>query len=316
MPKSLLYVPGLAMPELVVKQARTPSEFTAKVAEAFQGDIYMRDMVPVILGKGAQPRDCRQSLHWIDIPRAPAAKPGHRRSPAITEMPAPKGGASKAFKTLGMPATNVLSLQPGVEAKPMKMSVGMVLTPCTAPEYLAQAMPSGAKTKALADIAAGDTLYIVGHSNAQGGSLTYKCPALGHVVKSDKHPAGCPGWQHAEKRHIDPVTLASLLINEGLPARVQFDIALVACYSAGLDDAELQSVQSFAQRLAGALNGRGCRARVYGATGLTSATTEVQVARGAQKKPDGTILLDPNTREDLPDGGGQPFYKRFFRFYA
>ncbi|HWT50774.1 MAG TPA: hypothetical protein VN113_01165, partial [Caulobacter sp.] len=68
MPKSLLYVPGLALPELVVKQARTPAEFLAKVGDAFQGDAYMKDMVPVILNKGARPRDCRQGLHWIEIP--------------------------------------------------------------------------------------------------------------------------------------------------------------------------------------------------------------------------------------------------------
>lgn len=320
MPKSLLYVPGLAMPELVVKQARTGAEFSAKVAAAFQGDIYMRDMVPVILNKGVQPRDCRQSLRWVDIPRVPApTRPTHRRTPAISgKIPPPPpsgGGMPKAFKMLGAPGANVLSLQPGEQAVPMKMGVGITLTPCTAPEYLAQPMPSSSKTKALADLAAGDTLYIVGHSNALGGSLTYKCPALGHITKSDQNPNGCAGWQHAEKRHIDPVTLASLLVNEGLPVKVKFDIALVACYSAGLDDAELQTVQSYAQRLAGALNGRGCLAKVYGATGLTSAGTEVQVSRGATQKPDGSILLDPSGREELPDGGGLPFYKRFFRFY-
>lgn len=314
MPKSLLYIPGLAMPELVVRQAKTATEYAKKVADAFRGDLYMHNMVPMILGKGAQPRDCRQGLHWVAIPRAPVA-PTHRRSPAISEMPEPKGGPSKAFKLLGTPGTNVLSLKAGEQAAPMKMSVGVALTPCTAPEYLAQPMPSGSKTKALADLAAGDTLYIVGHSNALGGSLTYKCPALGHIVKSDKQSTGCDGWQHAEKRHIDPVTLASLLINEGLPAKVKFDIALVACYSAGLEDQELQSVQSFAQRLAGALNGRGCHVKVYGATGLTSSGSEVQVAKGATKLADGSIRLNPMTTEELPDGEGQPFYKRFFRSF-
>ena len=316
MPKSLIYVPGLAMPQLVVKQAKTAQEFNAKIESEFRGDSYMTDMVAVIQNKGAIPADCRQSLRWIQIPKAPPPRPTHRRTPALSSLPDPRRpGARKAFDMLGLPSSNVLSLEAGVSAKPMKMSVGVTLTPCTAPEYMAQPMPSSAKTKALASLASGDTLYIVGHSNALGGALTYKCPALNHVVKT-RTTSGCEGWQHAEKRHIDPVTLGSLLINEGLPPGLAFDISLVACFSGGLDNTELQTVQCFAQRLAGTLGGRGYRCRVYGATGLTSSRDEVQIARGAVKQPDGTILLNPNSTETLKDAPGQPFYRRFFRFFG
>jgi hypothetical protein len=253
----------------------------------------------------------------VQIPRPPQPRKAHRRTPALDALPDPRRpGPQKAFGLLGLPSGNVLSREAGVAPKPMKMSVGTALTPCTAPEFLAQPMPSSSKTKALAGVSKGDTLYIVGHSNALGGSLTYKCPALGHAVKTARSP-GCEGWQHAGKRHIDPVTLASLLVNEGLPAGIAFDIALVACFSGGLEDDGLQTVQCFAQRLAGTLGGRGYKCRVFGATGLTSSGKgEARVARGAAKTPDGTILLDPRTTEEMGDAPGQPFYRRFFRMFG
>jgi hypothetical protein len=316
-----LYVPGLAMPELVVRQAKTADEFKAKVQSTFSDDYYMKNMVPLVLNKGAMPLDCRQSLQWVSIPKP--AKPHHHRSDAVTSLPDPAQlksqhqGAAKAFKVMGSQATNVLSREAGVQAAPMNMTVGHTLNPCSAPEYLAQPMPSANKTQALAKVGRGDTLYIVGHSSAQGGSLTYKLPALGHILKSEKTPYGCDGFQHCEKRHIDPVTLASLLVNEGLPANTSFDIALVACYSGGLDNDELQTVQCFAQRLAGALGGRGYKCRVYGATGMTFAgdNGNVEVAKIAKLQDDGKIRLNYNSKENQADTRWTPFYRRFFRFY-
>jgi hypothetical protein len=198
----------------------------------------------------------------------------------------------------------------------MKMTVGIVLTPCTAPEYIAQAMPSSMATKALAEVGKGDKLYIVGHANALGGSLTYKWPALGHVVQAPATPAGCAGWSHEEKRHIDPVTLASLLVNEGLRPGIKFDIVMVACFSGGLADKDLQTVQCFSQRLAGTLAGRGYKCTVYGATGLTSSGQgEVRVASGATLREDGSILLNVANSSAVVDEGRVPFYRRFFRAY-
>ena len=83
MSKSLIYVPGLAMPEYVVKQEKTAQGFNAKIGGAFRGDSYMTDMVALIQNKGATPADCRQALRWIQIPRAPQPKPTHRRTPAM-----------------------------------------------------------------------------------------------------------------------------------------------------------------------------------------------------------------------------------------
>ena len=316
-----VYVPGLAMPEQVCKQVSTPDAFKAKINGAFSDDAYMKGMVPIILNKGAAPLDCRQSLQWVSIPKP--SKPHHRRSPAATSLPSASEassqhqGTAKALKVMGPMSTNVLSKEAGVKAEPMQMTLGMTLNPCSAPEYLAQPMPSSNKTTVLSKVGRGDTLYIVGHSNAQGGSLTYKLPAAGHIVKSEKAPYGCDGFQHCEKRHIDPVTLASLLVNEGLPANTSFDIALVACYSGGLDNEELQTVQCFAQRLAGALGGRGYKCKVYGATGMTfpGDDEEVEVAKQATRKTDGKIHLNYNTRQTQTDTRWTPFYRRFFRFY-
>jgi hypothetical protein len=348
MPKSLLYVPGLAQPELVVNQAKTKQEFLAKVDAAFRSnmevkempdgrefvtykpDNYISKMVRTIEQKGAVPTDCGQYLHWILLPEPPVTQ--------------------KAFRTLGNVSGNVLARtlpetapihhshhrwliipNGGKMPEPMPLAVkgasASTFTPCSAPEYLGQPLPSTAlfRTKALAGVAKNDTLYIIGHCNAQGGSLSYKCPAVGHNIKTKKSPNGCGGSSHCEKRFIDPVTLATLLINEGLPPKIPFDIALVACYSGGLEDDSLQTVQCFGQRLAGSLSARGYRCRVYGATGLTSSENGVfQVAREAQWQFDGKIHLNEALKvseTDEPDEDApavdprQPFYKRFFRFY-
>ena len=311
MPKSLLYVPGLAIREILGQPGHTNMEFKTKINSTFKGDGYMTEMVKTILNKGATPVDCTEDLNWIEIPKL---------APRLDTDPKPRlTGAAKALSIMGPQSSNILSLEAGKPAKPMSMTIGMTLTPCTAPEYLSQPKPSRPKgaPQPLAGIVKGDTLYIVGHSNALGGSLTYKCPALGHIVKSPKEPDGCDGWQHAEKRHIDPVTLGSLLINEGLPKGVQFDIALVACFSGGLDDSSLQTVQCFAQRLAGTLSAHKVKCRVYGATGLTSSSnSEVEVATTATKLPDGKILLDHTTKKTLRDNKNMPFYRRFFRFFS
>lgn len=318
MAKSYLYVPGLAQTELVTSQAKAGAAFAKKVADAFPGDPYVIDMVATLQNKGAIATDCRQSLRWIEIP-VPAGQADalHPTGPAgAAAAPAAANHRHKAFKVLGLPKDNVLALQPGGSMTPPVLSLGVDLVPCTAPQYMAQPMSSSARTRALAGIAKGDTLYIVGHANAMGGSLMYKCPALGHEVSVRGGP-GCQGWEHSEKRHIDPVTLASLLINEGLPEGISFDIAVVACFSGGLDNPDWQTVQPYAQRLAGTLTARKYPCRVYGATGLTSSTgkVDVQVARKAVQKPDGTVQLAPLDKERLPDEKGNPFYKRFFRFF-
>ncbi len=301
MSKSWIYVPGLAMADAVCRQARTSQAFQDKVNSAFSTDVYMRDMVSTLLGKGAVPADCRQALRWIEIPRAGAV---HK-------------GLAKLSGTAHPVSSNVLAKKLDKPAVPMKMSVDIAPTPCTAPEYIAQPMPSTVVTKSLAEVAKGDKLYIVGHSNALGASLMYKWPALGHLIETTARPTGCAGSQHAEKRHIDPVTLASLLVNEGLRPGIKFDIVMVSCYSGGLDNDDLQTVQCFSQRLAGTLAARGYTCPVYGATGLTSSGSgEISVAKSATLQGDGSILLNRNKTETLADQGSTPFSRRFFRAFG
>ena len=68
---------------------------------------------------------------------------------------------------------------------------------------------------------------------------------------------------------MDPLALAALLRDEGLP-KTHKHIEMWMCYGAGLALAGEQTVQSFCQRLAGALGGFGySRIQVRGVLGLT-----------------------------------------------
>jgi hypothetical protein len=139
------------------------------------------------------------------------------------------------------------------------------LEPCTAAEYLAQpkgkvllqnnqapAEPNGAKP--LASLQADDILYIVGHGNPLGATLTYKVPPpASHPVRDrglgGEQPGRCANGEHLERWHVDPNTLAALLVDEGLPTTHE-NIEMVMCYGAGLSLTSEQTVQPFCQRLA------------------------------------------------------------------
>ncbi len=173
MPKSLLYVPGLAIREILGQPGQTNMEFRTKINNTFKGDGYMTEMVKTILNKGATPIDCTEDLNWIEIPKL---------APQLDTDPKPRlKGAAKAFSVMGPQSSNILSLEAGKQAKPMSMTIGMTLTPCTAPEYLAQPKPSRPKgaPQPLAGIVKGDTLYIVGHSNALGLKQALFCQVFG-----------------------------------------------------------------------------------------------------------------------------------------
>jgi hypothetical protein len=87
------------------------------------------------------------------------------------------------------------------------------------------AQPNEAKT--LARLRAVDILCIVGHGNPLGATLTYKCPPpASHRVKDSSikkdepgydRPGVCQKDDHMERWHVDPTTLAALLVDEGLP---------------------------------------------------------------------------------------------------
>lgn len=309
MSKSWLYVPGLAVPNRGAAQ-----DFQDRISDTFPDDPYLSDMVKTLLHKGATPLGCEQSLRWIEIPQAPV--PEDKLHPSSVRPPprvaAPALPSAKAFKILGRPEDNLLGRQAGGKPEPITVKLkGYDVLPCTAPQFISQAKPSVGRTHALASIGKGDTLYVVGHSNPNGASLSYRFPPPpAHDIKK------CNGTWHCEQRHVDPVTLASLLVDEGLPADVKFEIAVVACFSAGVEDDSRQTVQSFAQRLAGALAGRKFKCRVYGATGMTFGKgNEVKVATNLEPGPNGELVLDWQTRSRLDDLPNAPFYRRFFRSF-
>jgi hypothetical protein len=115
----------------------------------------------------------------------------------------------------------------------------------------------------------------VGHGNQRGGTLTYKVPVpSSHVVQdqqvAEHQPGACPiSGTHFEKWYVDPLALAALLRDEGLP-KTHKHIEMWMCYGAGVALAGEQTVQSYCQRLAGALGGFGySRIQVRGVLGLT-----------------------------------------------
>lgn len=283
---------------------------------SIRADQYMVGTLGVLQSKGVTPIDCSRSLKWVEVP-AMVQNPDSGALKIAEHSKGVQGG--KAFRLLGRTSDNVLSRTAGNKAVPVKMSVGTTLQPCTAPEYLAQPQTTKSGTtgaKPLAVLRAGDTLYIVGHANANGGCLTYKCPSDGHVISTDEQEPGCRGWQHCAKWHIDPTTLTTMLIDEGLP-KVRLDIVMLACFSGGVENDEWQTVQCYAQRVAGGLAGWGYRnLHVFGAKGLTSAgDSEMEVAGSMTRNDQGVLELDTFNKQTMRGQGNQPFYKRWFRFF-
>jgi hypothetical protein len=179
-----------------------------------------------------------------------------------------------------------------------------------------------------------DTLYILGHGNAAGGTLTYKRPPnASHPLRDprlpDPQPGRCAAMKHLDKWHVDPVTLGALLEDEGLPKTHKL-IELVMCFGAGLSIEAEQTVQPFAQRLAGTLAGFGYAAiQVKSVTGMTVANkmtgankTRLAVApymdvrkptsEQAKAGDRGQITIKSNNEVPSTD----PAYEQFFRFFT
>lgn len=178
---------------------------------------------------------------------------------------------------LGSLHDNMLSKTPGQKVQAPKDTTIMfggtdVSDPkfwgCTAKTFLAQCntRPKDSR-QALKDLKSEDELYIVGHCCYRGDYMSYKSAA----------PLGCGDKnchrEHHDIRQIDPATLAGLLELEGLPKTFK-SIYLVGCWTGGLDMDSEQSVQPYAQRLAGALKGWGYNKIVtYGMTGIADGST-------------------------------------------
>lgn len=311
MANAYVYVPGLAVDaEVSVKHdddqlpIRAQAVFTVRntYASAAAPDPFIAGTIKVLLEKGAKPVICRQALKWVMVP-------------------GPDEDA-QVFKKVGMPVHNVLAKKLGDKpAPPIKLNLTKGTEPhavhprCTLPEHIAQAGTTKAaadvQNKPLARLQAGDTLYIVGHSNPNGGTLNYKRYAStpqSHPMAQYGEPPGCPAPDHFEKWHVDPVTLAALLVDEGLAA-TKIEIVVVGCFSGGLPQDELQTLQSYAQRLAGSLFARGyVKIRASGAKGLVIPGKGVmKVSTSALKQDDGSFNVDTQSVE--------PFHKRFFRFF-
>jgi len=192
---------------------------------------------------------------------------------------------SKAFKVLGAPQDNYMALTAGTRTAPKELAYDRGEDPhCIGSEYSAQRKPAEPADQnrpariellPLEHLRDDDILYIVGHGNQRGGTLTYKVPVPGsHRVQDarvpERQPAVCTvPDKHFEKWYVDPTALAALLRDEGLP-KTHKHIEMWMCYGAGMALAGEQTVQSYCQRLAGALGGFGYkRIQVRGVLGLT-----------------------------------------------
>ena len=111
---------------------------------------------------------------------------------------------------------------------------------------------------------------------------------------------------------MGPITLAALLVDEGLPITHQ-NIEMVTCYGAGLSLTTEQTVQSFCQRLAGALSGFGYKQiKVRGTFGMVMGT-DLSVNPSLTPARDGKkLVVDPNKNVELND----PRHKDLFVTYT
>jgi len=326
-PTRYVYVPGLARAELTQAPCQDSQSFMIKIRSAFgyrkktvvngsvsdsvEDDHFMTGAVTALFeSKGAAPLDCGRYLRWIQLSSMGRSTQG------------------KAFELLGTPQQNLLALKAGDKPKAPKAlqyGNGVHLQPCLATEYFAQVkgkvLPSNNQVQAeangakpLAGLQAEDILYIVGHGNPLGATLTYKVPPpASHPVRDRAigggQPGRCANDEHQERWHVDPNTLAALLVDEGLPSSHE-NIEMVMCYGAGLSLTSEQTVQPFCQRLAGALSGLGYRRiKVRGAYGLVIGP---DLAVNPSLRLEGKkLIINPNRQVNPTD---QDYEKLFHSF--
>ena len=329
-PCSYIYIPGLARSSFVNSPTYDLQGFLNRVRTTFgyldkdvvgqnsrvkpEDDAFMMGAVKALCTtKGAKPLDCGQSMRWVQISSGKVK--------------------SKVFK-FGSPQKNILSRKAGQNpVAPKELEYDRAhQSPCLAAEYMAQmkrALPvrqgedkaEPAERKALAGLKSDDTLYIVGHGNPLGATLTFKCPPpASHPVrdkgKDEDQPGACNNSEHLEKWYVDPTTLAALLVAEGLPTTHK-NIEMVMCYGAGLAVSNEQTVQSFCQRLAGALFGFGFnQIKVRGAVGLVmGGDLSVNPSITPRETRDGVKLII-NTSPSQYVKPTDANYKKLFQTFA
>jgi hypothetical protein len=322
--KKFVYVPGLARDGFLRRGAFQKDvdlpiptrDFIAKVNTVFvktesdagtpihdRADGFMTDVVQSLMEKeGAQPMYCNVALAWI---RASITRPS---GPA----PPPPKQLSKAFKILGAPGTNSVrkelpkpppppgSLAPGDPMAPINFGVAGAegLRNCIPREWVALPIRRDPNRQgALQILQSNDVLFIVGHGGPQGGTLTYKTkPDPAHLIADRRDsekpvPAGQCGIScHFDSWSVDPMALANLLIEDGLPKGHRY-IVMVMCFGAGLSTVSEQKFQPYCERLAACLRGRGyAKLEVKGPAGMIMGDT--LAVKAELSKSDGRITIN------------------------
>ena len=265
--KHYIYVPCLAREEVL----RLEGTFEQKIKGIFAGDPFINSAVAALMKKKAKGIDCGKALKWVDTSTVP-----------------------KAFNKMGSTKDNILSRKVGQKLQAPR-DMGLLEFPslgplwCHVKEMLAQPQPISIKGKgALRTLLAEDMLNILGHGNPRGGSLGFRTFTHERCTKPN-----CK-LDHRVFWSVDPVTLASLLIDEGLPKRHK-KIQMIQCFGAGLSEEEYQTVQPYAERLAGALRDRGYKSvQVGGAVGLVWG---------------GDLTVSPKIIRELPKDGDRLLVK-------
>jgi hypothetical protein len=301
-PTKYLYIPGLAQDQYVQNPCTTIDAFCNRVKTAFgfrikevsgryernrcTPDPFMADSVETLCNhRGVAPINCGRALRWVMITSTEMEVYTSRSSGIRYLDKDRKMYTSKAFKVLGAPQDNYMAHTAGTRTPTKELAYNINDVPhCIGAEYSAQRrvfdqnvqnQPARVELRPLEHLHDDDLLYIVGHGNQRGGTLTYKVPVpAAHRVQdqqvAERQPAVCAVTdKHFEKWYVDPLALAALLMDEGLP-KSHKEIEMWMCYGAGMTLPGEQTVQSYCQRLAGALGGFGYkRIKVRGVVGLT-----------------------------------------------
>lgn len=237
--KHYIYVPGLAREEVVDKQG----SFDDKIQSVFSGDPFITSAVKSLQLKGGKGIVCGKALQWLDTAKMPKRLLGDLRDNILTRQVGKQPKAPRGLDIFEFPGVGSLW--------------------CHVKEMLAQPKSQKIKgKKMIMTLHPGDMLNILGHGNPRGGSLGFRTETLEKCRKPNCSLTHRIFWS------VDPVTLASLLIDEGLP-KTHKKIQMVQCFGAGLKDEQYQTVQPYAERLADALKGHGYKSiRVGGAVGI------------------------------------------------
>jgi hypothetical protein len=328
-PTRYVYVPGLARDAFVARPCKDLKEFKERIRTVFgyldkrvhngqvspnmtHPDIFMTGAVGALCRSGGTtPVNCGRALRWVLL------STGDRQT-----------YKSKAFKRLGAPQENLVGLKPGMPKPPKELEYdGDHTAQCLAAEYMAQPkrmtpapkignQPEKIEPKALSGLQPDDILYIVGHGNQRGGTLTYKvAPLSSHPVRDEAidadQPGKCKEREHLERWYVDPLTLAALLVDDGLPITHK-NIEMVMCYGAGMSLAKEQTVQSFCGRLAGALGAYGYKKiKVRGTVGLVM--SDLSVNPSLTPRADGKLTI--NTGDEHEVKPTDPRHGKLFRTF-